>query len=425
MHRQASDLASSTMRIFHAAAGTACSEREHYIPIRKAELVRLLAAQECLPAYQQKAFEQLCRLLEATLHYEYHERLEELKNLYADFDPDAAEKPREQPAPAARGQRVQALFDQLTSLIERANYRRLSSDDWQRALAAASNGALRLEIDFDLFNRLEVFARGSSTARLARRRLKNRLRAETVEVPCYSRLIVLFQPRTHKRFDQRVDAKNVYLKLFKDIPQADLEMLLPGTEVRMTLLDRGRIFLPVVSGVGLTVYKIVTGAMVLAFAGLYGILAFFGLVGGTLGYGVKSFLGYLRAKDKHQLNLTRSLYYQNLDNNGGVLFRLLDEAEEQEFREAILAYFLLWRKAGAEGWPQPRLDCEAEIFLRHATGREVDFEVADALEKLRRLELVELLPCGTLRAVPISEALQRLDRAWDNYFPFHTARRAA
>ena len=87
----------------------------------------------------------------------------------------------------------------------------------------------------------------------------------------------------------------------------------------------------------------------LAFAGLYGILAFLGLVGGTLGYGLKSFLGYLRAKDKYQLHLTRSLYYQNLDNNGGVLFRLLDEVEEQDFREAALAYFLLWRKAGTSG----------------------------------------------------------------------------
>ena len=73
------------------------------------------------------------------------------------------------------------------------------------------------------------------------------------------------------------------------------------------------------------------------FTGIYGLFAFVVLVGGTLGYGVKSFFGYLRTKDKYQLHLTRHLYYQNLGNNKGVLFRMIHDAEEQEFREAILA----------------------------------------------------------------------------------------
>ena len=41
----------------------------------------------------------------------------------------------------------------------------------------------------------------------------------------------------------------------------------------------------------------------------------------------------LRGCRQYQLNLTQSLYYQNIDNNAGALFRLLNEAEEQEFRE--------------------------------------------------------------------------------------------
>ena len=96
---------------------------------------------------------------------------------------------------------------------------------------------------------------------------------------------------------------------------------------------------------------------------------------GTLGDGVKSFFGYLRTKDKYQLNLTRNLYYQNLDNNAGVVFRLLDEAEEQECREAVLAYYMLWRHASDEGWTQDTLDREAERFLQEQLGLDkVDFE---------------------------------------------------
>jgi hypothetical protein len=68
---------------------------------------------------------------------------------------------------------------------------------------------------------------------------------------------------------------------------------------------------------------------------------------------MRSVLGYLQTKDKYRLVLTRRLYYQNLDNNAGVFFRVLDEAEEQEFREAILAYAA--RSASAAGW----LGCRA------------------------------------------------------------------
>ena len=153
-------------------------------------------------------------------------------------------------------------------------------------------------------------------------------------MPLYQRLVVMFRLREHRDLRREIDVKPVYIKLFKNIPQQDIDMLLPATRFRLTLLDRGKIILPTLSGIAIAVYKIVQGALLVAFAGLYGVLAVLGLVGGTVGYGVKSFLGYLRTKEKYQLSLTRSLYFQNLDNNAGVLYRLLDEAEEQECLEA-------------------------------------------------------------------------------------------
>ena len=83
------------------------------------------------------------------------------------------------------------------------------------------------------------------------------------------------------------------------------------------------------------------------------------------------------------MNLTKHLYYQNLDNNSGVFFRLLDEAEEQEFREAALAYFLLWKYAEGTGWSERRVDEVAEEYLQEVTGIDIDFEVDDALAKLK------------------------------------------
>ena len=90
-----------------------------------------------------------------------------------------------------------------------------------------------------------------------------------------------------------------------------------------------------------------------------------------LGYGYKTWYSFQVSQQTYTLQLTQSLYYQNLDNNGGVMFRLLDEAEEQEIRETLLAYFYLWRYAGERGLDRGgtrRLhrDCDLEKRLGRA-----------------------------------------------------------
>jgi hypothetical protein len=151
---------------------------------------------------------------------------------------------------------------------------------------------------------------------------------------------------------------------------------------------------------------------------VYGLLAFLALVSGVVGYGLRSFHGYLRTREKYQLSLTRSLYFQNLDNNAGVLYHLLNEAEEQEFREVVLAWWLLWR-GGMQGSRPAELDAAAEQWLALRCGLTVDFEVGDALEKLHRLGLAERSPTGRWRAISIEAALENLDRAWDQQFAYH------
>src|SRR3954469_4245955 len=119
----------------------------------------------------------------------------------------------------------------------------------------------------------------------------------------------------------------------------------------------------------------------------------------------------MNTKQKYQLNLTQSLYYQNIDNNAGVIHRMIDEAEEQENCEAILAYYFLWRR-GDEGYTTQALDLEVERFLEPLAGRDVDFEIADALEKLERLGLVDRIANQKWKAVAIDHSLDRIALHW-------------
>jgi len=394
------------------------ASREHFIPLRKTDLVRLLTDDHRLLPYERVPFGQFCELVGATIHHAYHGRLEELKAAYAPFDPDADPPPLSLPSGPERERLAATLFEQFEALLERANYRLLPRAELEAALRSTSEGGVNLQVDFSIFDRLEVFVRGETQAQHTRHRWRNFHRAEQFAVPTYQRLALLFRLKKTSELTQPLDSQAVVLKLFKNIPKVDVETLLPGSRIRMTLLDRGRILLPTVSGLALTAFKVINGAAAIALATVHELLGFLGLVGGTLGYGLRSFFGYLQTKDKYTLTLTRSLYYQNLDNNAGVLFRLLDEAEEQEFRETVLAWWLL-HQCGSGGTTEQQLDEQAEAWLRDSCSLNVDFEVADALDKLQRMNLAHRSADQRWRSVGLKPALETLDRAWDECYAFH------
>src|SRR5262249_7934911 len=167
-------------------------------------------------------------------------------------------------------------------------------------------------------------------------------RLEETEVPIFRRLVLILKLRQHPRLPGPVDTENVYLKVFKDIPKLDVMMLLPVARVRFTKIDRGWIGLPLLSGAAVAAWNFVND--------LFQNIGTWGLAAGGIGYGYKSYYGYRQTKQRYHLTLTQSLYFQNLDSNAGVLTRLFDEAEEQECRAAILAYYCLWRYAPEGCW---------------------------------------------------------------------------
>lgn len=396
------------------------TDREHYIPLRKSDLVELLCAAQELSAEERQQFRQLSQLVAALFHYEYHQRLEEIKDEYAPFDPDAVTRPVKPLAADAKDKKLDDLFNRFIWLMERANFKRLDHATIQSAMSDVSAWGLNMEVDFNVFERLEVFSRGDITGP---RTLKKWWRfwrpAETLKVPIYQRLVLLLKLRPHKRLGPEVNTNGVFLKLFKDIPRMDLEMLLPGARMQMPRIARGKLGASLASALGWIGYKIYLDIKILAAALLtLNPFAFWGPLSLVLGYGYKQYYGYQFAKQTYSLQLTQSLYFQNLDNNAGVLYHLLDEAEEQECREALLAYYYLWRHANADGWTSRNLDDYIELDLERLASVKVDFEIGDALAKLEKLHLVTANG-GRYHAQPIAKALEILDECWDNIFPYH------
>jgi hypothetical protein len=149
-----------------------------------------------------------------------------------------------------------------------------------------------------------------------------------------------------------------------------------------------------------------------AFAAMSGLVALGAFV-------MRQWLRYQRQSLKYQKELTDNIYYRNVNNNAGIFDYIIGAAEEQECKEAFLAYYFLHTAASPPS--QAELDRSIEAWLKGRFDIDIDFEVDDALAKLDRLGL--LRRDGTrLSVLPPLPALARLDEVWDNYFQFNAAK---
>ena len=375
--------------------------QEHFIPVARADWRVLMTnlAVESGRAHDQ--FEEFCALLDTFVHMQSYHSNADLSENYAKVDPDT------------QGEHVQNAGDRLTAdengrvalaqldqIMIRANYQKLTRSELLEALQNTSDFGIPMTSDFSVLRRLGVYVRGKVIGKRIRRRLSRFYQREEVDVPLYQRLVICFQvaATASKKDEHRSDC--LYIKSFKNIPQHDIDMLLPGTTVRMSLLDRGKIVLPTLSGLAILIFRLFAVVSL-------GLFALVSLLFTTTGYALKTVMGYFRTKSKYQHNLTKNLYYQSLGNNTGVLQQLQNEAEVQDIQECLLAYTLLL-VSFPRGATARVLDRAAESFIENTVAFPVDFDVNDALRKLIHLELVSVNSRRQYSSIEISEAIKVL-----------------
>jgi hypothetical protein len=303
-------------------------------------------------------------------------------------------------------------------------------------MAEESLFKIRLAVDFDDFAEVLFFRRGERRRREILVSWAG-LRKTPVAFTNYDRVVVYIQFKDAAYFEAAGRRNLPYkpgatlIKLFQNVPKADLEMLFPNSEIRMKTVDKLIIGIPAaVSGVVVVVSKLgaslaLVGSLLAFWLGLretavdinQGHLVALGLGLAALGgFLFKQINKFKNRKLRFMKALAENLYFKNLDNNAGVFHHLLDAAEEEEFKEALLAYLFLARHE--RGLTRSELDAAVESWLAGDWDCAIDFEVDDALAKLERWELVERRS-ERLRALPLADAKVRLDALWDNFFAYH------
>ena len=407
---------------------------DRFIPYRKQDVVEM-----CLRELEfddsGTSFRQFCELLSNSFHVEYHQTLESLKNDYAPFDPNADTKQLE-PYSSEQKAQCQARFaENFAGVLNAANFEKITEQDLQEALTEESLFKVRLEVEFDDFEQVVFYRRGESQLSESITSFFG-LRKQSINFTNFDRVAVFITFKGKEHFDQKnkpllgFEPGSTIVKLFQNVPKADLEMLFPNSEVRMRPIDKAIIGGSAVVG-GAVVLVTKLGASLVLLATL---LAFwlgwreesvemtqqhfisFAIGMGVLGgFVFKEWSKFKNRKIKFMKALSDNLYFKNLDNNAGVFHTLIDAAEEEDFKEAILAYsFLLNNSSGLSA---QALDNTIEHWFENKYQSQVDFEISDALSKLERLQLV-VMKGDIYLAVPLDKAKQKLDEYWDNIFKF-------
>lgn len=394
-----------------------------FIPFRKKDIVEMCIASGEMPGVEQLKFRDFCKLLASVFHFEYHDKLETLKELYAPLNPD-----RDTRSVGVAQLEDRSFTDTLNDLLDKANYEKLSQADIEAAFEESSLFQVKLDIDFDQYEEVLLYTRGESSHTEKVSTLYGLIKRE-ITFSNFDRVVIYI------KFKDDVVSELAHgktgatmLKLFQNVPKADVEMLFPNTKVAMRTIDKLLIGVPALIGAGAIITTNV-GTSLLLLATLMGfwlglhaeevelnearMMAILAGLGGLGSYIWKQFSNFKNRKLLFMQSLTRNLYFKNLDNNAGVFYRLVDDAEEEECKEAILAYHFL--SLEPDGMDAATLDARIEAWFDSRWQAQIDFEVDDGLNKLLNLGLVTETE-GCYQVVDLDAANRILDVRWDNYF---------
>ncbi|MBL1319817.1 MAG: DUF3754 domain-containing protein [Methylophaga sp.] len=408
---------------------------EHFIPYSKVDIIRMCAEEGTLSSSDVLLFKDACKLVSSIFHFKFHSSLELLKESYAPVNPDLDTKTPYSKIDDDKEILEIRLVSELKTLLNAANFEEITQADLDRALQEESLFKIKLNVDFNDFEQVLFFRRGES---IKQETLSSwfGLKKKTITFINYDRVVIYVKYKDQQYFEKQKRKQlffqpgSTIIKLFQNIPRADLEMLFPNTEVRMKTIDKLIIGVPAVVG-GIIMLATKLGATLLltwtliAFwlnmhqqpvildqTALLGLAAGFGALGAFLW---KQFSNFKNRKIQFMKTLTDSLYFKNLDNNTGVFHRLIDAAEEEECKETILAYYFLLRAESS--LDSISLDHEIERWFQKKYQCSFDFEISDAITKLIDLGLVTQSG-GQFSAIPLRDARVQLDTLWDGYFEF-------
>ena len=402
------------------------SQREHFIPIRYEVMLDKILERSSLSEQEQKEIRYLGLMFEEHYHLDYHQDFLKLKDAFAPFNPDKETVYELEFSEEDKAQKRKVLIDGIQKFLEVSNYRLMSEEDFNKCLSLQPFGGLSVQVDTKHFKEFHVYYRGVREVEVTDTFfwiLKHK--RKTLQ---FCRIFVLAEYKTNPTeeeareikargekpvFVPKEQAGSIIAKQFRDVPIEHLKIVAPEVKLNLPLFDKFKVGGTFFAGFGTAILKLI-------YAAAFSIVVFAVLLVGIILAFLKGIFGFLNSRTKCMKKFSESLYHKSLSNNVAAVNMLLDQAETQEVKEALLAYYILYVHRDRQ-LTMKEMDDYAEAELRDAFNFDIDFEEDDALRKLIEKQLVTVHPGDTEETtryqilLPIKAALQQLDSIWDNY----------
>jgi len=240
---------------------------------------------------------------------------------------------------------------------------------------------------------------------------KTLLKSSHIQEPTFKEIVLAY--RINQDRDAFYGSENprcINVKIFRDIPHADLEVLYPCKKTAMRPLDTVKF---VGAGIG--------GLVSILMQQMAGELAGYTALTGFLTLAVSVLFDYQYHQSLYEQTTLRELYQKSKDSDRGAITYLMEQVGLQEVKETFLSYFFLVQED--KPMSQDEMDDKVEQFLSelqvvfgHRESK-VDFEADDAIDKLLSMNLVEESDPdenGTRRyiAVPLDDGIDELAHQW-------------
>jgi hypothetical protein len=420
-------------------AGAASPPIERFIPVTTLALVDRLTVPAAWPDGDHGEARRFFRYLDFWRRQQHSRRLSSLLRAYEPFDPDSDLLITRQYTSDEKRRLQKRTVSEVKRILERANYVAIDPKSVEIILTKDSHYGLDLHVDLSVFEECLLYYRGASMKRDTRTNYKKFMRKEEFDVPIYRRLVLLFKlkpfpvrvrevmaetnlsekeaskivTRMRGSLPTEVKEDNIYIKLFKNIPRSDLEMVFPNTRVRFRLLDKIKLGVTGGGAVGMglvgTAGKLAAGGLTLANP-----VALLGAVAGLGGIAFRQGVNFINQKQRYMVVMAQNLYFHAMADNRGVMIKLSERGAEEDVKEEVLLYSVLAKETAKRSDLQS-IDAAIEKYLQTTFDIKVDFDLPDALERLIADGIVREDADGTLHTMPPVQAAQHLDAKWDRY----------
>lgn len=384
-------------------------QKEYYLPIRTNVLLQKMLQDERLTESDRTDLRIFLMLLEDRFHYEFHKTLLAIKDDFVPFDPDRDTVCEPEIRPDVLQEKRLRIYQSVQNLLRVGNYIELTPEQLGECLKLQPVGGLSVHVDTEEFEEFHVYYRG----------LRHRTETETVfflwkrtrPVIALNRVFVLARAQ-NRELDHDYSGQLV-IKIFKDVSVENLKIIAPKVKLGMPFFDRLKIGSTVFGSLATTVYKIFVAVTLSP-------ILFAIVLSGLIIAAFKGLMSFMSSKTKYMHVYSSNLYYRNLSNNKAALTSLVDAAEEQETKETILAYFILFVQRDRDHTLET-LNREVERWIEEQFGFHFQFEVDDAVRKLREKNLLQSFLGHAeeiYKVYNMRTTLKRMDEAWDAFHSF-------